>query len=67
MATTGELRAIIEELQLIDIGEAASFLGEEALMVSESHILNQQGEVAATPTELESNYCILPCKPVYCQ
>lgn len=30
MATTGELRAIIEELQLIDIGDAASYLGEES-------------------------------------
>ncbi|MBO0779932.1 MAG: hypothetical protein J2P37_14005 [Ktedonobacteraceae bacterium] len=29
MATTGELRAIIEELELIDIGDAASYLGEE--------------------------------------
>ena len=31
MATTGELRAIIEELQLVDIGEAAPVeaLGEE--------------------------------------
>ena len=29
MATTGELRAIIEDLQLIDAGDAASFLGEE--------------------------------------
>src|SRR5258708_7242592 len=32
MATTGELRAIIEELQLIDVGDAASYLGEEALV-----------------------------------
>ncbi len=32
MATTGELRAIIEELELIDIGDAASYLGEEATM-----------------------------------
>ncbi len=31
MATTGELRAIIEELELIDIGDAASYLGEEAV------------------------------------
>lgn len=30
MATTGELRAIIEELELIDVGDAASYLGEEA-------------------------------------
>ena len=29
MATTGELRAIIEALQLVDIGDAASYLGEE--------------------------------------
>lgn len=29
MTTTGELRAIIEELQLIDIGDATSYLGEE--------------------------------------
>ncbi len=30
MATTGELQAIIEELHLIDVGDAASYLGEEA-------------------------------------
>ena len=30
MATTGELRAIIEELELVDIGDAANYLGEEA-------------------------------------
>ncbi len=30
MATTGELRAIIEELALVDIGDAATYLGEEA-------------------------------------
>ncbi len=29
MATTGELRAIIEELELVDIGDAANYLGEE--------------------------------------
>ncbi len=31
MATTGELRAIIELLELVDIGDAASYLGEEVL------------------------------------
>jgi hypothetical protein len=31
MATTGELREIIEELELIDIGDAATYLGEEGL------------------------------------
>ena len=35
MATTGELRAIIELLELVDIGDAASYLGEEAMVASE--------------------------------
>jgi hypothetical protein len=38
MATTGELRAIIQELQLVDIGDAASYLGEEAIVVEESSV-----------------------------
>jgi hypothetical protein len=42
MATTGELRAIIEELQLVDIGEAASYLGEEFLVEEESIATAQQ-------------------------
>lgn len=29
MATTGELRAIVEELALIDDGDAATYLGQE--------------------------------------
>ncbi len=35
MTTTGELRAIIELLELVDIGDAASYLGEEVMMASE--------------------------------
>ena len=31
MATTGELRAIIQELHLVDVGDAESYLGEETL------------------------------------
>lgn len=31
MTTTGELRAIIENLELVDIGDAANYLGEEVL------------------------------------
>ena len=42
MATTGELRAIIEELQLVDIGEAASYLGEEFIVEEESITTAQQ-------------------------
>jgi hypothetical protein len=30
MATSGELRTILEELKLIAIGDAADYLGEEA-------------------------------------
>ena len=35
MTTTGELRAIVEELELVDIGDAASYLGEEMTGVEE--------------------------------
>lgn len=35
MATSGELRAIIEELKLVDIGDAANYLGEEAILEDE--------------------------------
>jgi hypothetical protein len=41
MATTGELRNIIEELELVDIGDAASYLGEEATVAEESHMSGQ--------------------------
>ena len=34
MTTTKELNAIVEELELIDIGDAASYLGEEFLLIS---------------------------------
>lgn len=42
MATTGELRAIIEELQMVDIGEAASYLGEEIIVEEDSVVTVQQ-------------------------
>ncbi len=48
MATTGELRAIIQELQLVDIGDAASYLGEEASMVEESSVSVQATSVTDT-------------------
>jgi hypothetical protein len=37
MTTTGELHAIVEELELVDIGDAASYLGEEAAETEETH------------------------------
>jgi hypothetical protein len=42
MATTGELQAIIQELQLIDIGDAASYLGEEATLEEEESTVSVQ-------------------------
>ena len=48
MATTGELRAIIQELQLVDIGDAASYLGEEATVVEESLVSAQAPSVTDT-------------------
>ena len=47
MVTTGELRAIIEELQLVDIGDAASYLGEEAVFGEESPVSAATGQTAA--------------------
>ncbi len=41
MATTGELRAIIEELRLVDIGDAASYLGEEEMVADDPFMLIQ--------------------------
>jgi hypothetical protein len=55
MATTGELRAIIEELQLIDIGDAASYLGEEEVVVQESSVTSE----AVMPSISTENPCIL--------
>lgn len=45
MATTGELRAIIEELQLVDIGDAASYLGEEMIVGEDSSATVQQADL----------------------
>jgi hypothetical protein len=38
MTTTGELYAIIQELHLVDLGDAASYLGEEDIVVEESFV-----------------------------
>jgi hypothetical protein len=50
MATTGELRAIIEELQLVDIGDAASYLGEEVTAEEEAIVSVQQATLPGTIT-----------------
>ncbi|HLH60306.1 MAG TPA: hypothetical protein VKV20_01375 [Ktedonobacteraceae bacterium] len=52
MTTTGELRAIIEELQFIDIGDAASYLGEESVVVEESCV-SDQSVASSIPNEAD--------------
>ena len=46
MATTGELRAIVQELHLVDVGDAESYLGEE--MLAEEETIDLAEEI--TPT-----------------
>lgn len=50
MATTGELRAIMQELELVDIGDAASYLGEETTVVEETPVSVQPILVTVTNT-----------------
>lgn len=56
MATTGELRAIVEELQLIDAGDAASFLGEET-EAEESLVPDQQDGSVQTGSSSNHTSC----------
>lgn len=51
MATTGELKAIVQELHLIDIGDAASYLGEEATAEEESTVSAQPASVLISDTD----------------
>ena len=59
MATTGELRAIIEELQMVDIGEAASYLGEE-LLVEEESIVTAQQKALPCIISVQQSICTAP-------
>ena len=62
MATTGELRAIVQELHLVDIGDAASYLGEEALVVEELPVPVQPAFVLVT-----DNTHLATCDCLSCQ
>ncbi len=62
MVTTGELRAIIQELHLVDVGDAASYLGEEAQVVEESATPVQSALVLSTNTAQ-----LAPCDCLSCQ
>lgn len=59
MATTGELRAIIEELQMVDLGEAASYLGEE-MMVGENSIITVQEAALSCNISVQQTTCTAP-------
>ena len=56
MTTTGELRAIIEELQLIDAGDAASYLGEEIAGENAFLLASQFEDVSGAQIESIRNY-----------
>jgi hypothetical protein len=59
MATTGELRAIIEELQLVEIGEAASYLGEE-IIVEEEAIVTVKQTALSCIISVQQSMCTAP-------
>lgn len=61
MTTTGELRAIIEELQLIDIGDATSYLGEE-IPETEEVLLADTPQKGTLPTSQPGRYPSLSCE-----
>lgn len=51
MATTGELRAIMQELQLVDDGDAVSYLSEEAA--------ETEATPSDTPLSLEEMFLLM--------
>ncbi|MDQ2906551.1 MAG: hypothetical protein ABI456_11775 [Ktedonobacteraceae bacterium] len=57
MATTGELKAIMQQLEMVDIGDAALYLGEEA-MVPEETLLSTENAFAFLATVEEH---LVPC------
>jgi hypothetical protein len=61
MATTGELLAIIEELQLIDAGDAASYFGEEGSGEVLMANLAQEGS-SCSQTGVYSAYTASSCE-----
>jgi len=55
MTTTGELRTIVKELHLVDVGDAESYLGEETLEGEEFIVLVEE----VTPMELVTDSVVL--------
>ncbi len=67
MATTGELRAIIQELQLIDIGDAASYLGEEAIVEEQSAVPVQPAYVLVSNASHLATCDCASCQDLHAQ
>jgi hypothetical protein len=62
MVTTGELRAIIQELHLVDLGDAASYLGEEAQVAEELEVPVQSTLVLVSTSSIQPT-----CEDLSCQ
>jgi hypothetical protein len=59
MTTTGELRAIVEELELVDIGDAATYLGEESAEDDLSSFEQSTSSAAGCTEGLFAHDCFL--------
>ena len=55
MVTTGELRAIIQELHLVDVGDAATYFGEEAFVEEELAVSDESDMRLAVNTALTAS------------
>jgi hypothetical protein len=64
LATTGELRAIIEALELVDIGDAVSYLGEEINVVEGLQVADQTAAAFANPIAYPSDCVDCDCQKV---
>lgn len=56
MATTGELRVIMQELQLVDVGDADSYLGEETATA--------ESVAADEAISIEEMYLLMAAEPL---
>lgn len=62
MATTGELRTIIQELHLVDVGDAATYFGEEAFVEEELAVPNESDLMLAANTALTATCDGFSCR-----
>jgi len=59
MTTTGELRTIVRELHLVDVGDAESYLGEETLEGEEFIVLVEEVTPSVVLADCECRACNL--------